>query len=44
MTLRNFGLSFSRRSARPDADIWWSAKAALTLAIIFAVLLVALFA
>jgi len=23
MTLRNFGLSFSRRSARPDAGVSW---------------------
>jgi len=40
VTLRNFGLSFSRRSARPDAGVTWRPAHGVGVAVLIALLIV----
>ena len=49
MTLRNFGLSFSRRSARPNAGVSWRPRHAgigfvLMLVLVLVLILIAMLA
>jgi hypothetical protein len=41
MPLRNFGLSFSRRSARPNADISWRPRHAVGIGLVLVLVLLA---